>query len=214
MNIPSAYSLWAPTYDLDDNRTRDLDGDATRTLLASVSCRRLVELGCGTGKNTQWLRTIADTLLAMDVTPAMIRKAQHKAPGHHVTFALADLTKPFPCRDTMADWVVANLVLEHIETLSPVFAEVSRILAPGGRALISELHPFRQYQGKQAVFKHGEATVAVPAFVHHLTDFIDAAQMAGLALETMREWWHADDLNAPPRLVTFIFTKAPEHGSG
>jgi len=67
-----------------------------------------------------------------------------------VTFAVADLTQPWPCEDQSIDLISCNLVLEHISDLSFIFAEGLRVLRDGGRFFVSELHPFRQYQGTQA----------------------------------------------------------------
>ncbi len=72
---------------------------------------------------------------------------------------------------------------------------------------MSELHPFRQYQGTQANFRNEHETVEIDAFVHHLSDFTEAARKNGLSLKSMKEWWHEEDLNKPPRLVSFLFEK-------
>jgi malonyl-CoA O-methyltransferase len=43
--------------------------------------------------------------------------------------------------------------------------------------------------------------------VHHISDFFAAAAANGLELARMKEWWHAEDQNKPPRLVSFMFDK-------
>ncbi len=69
------------------------------------------------------------------------------------------------------------------------------------------LHPYRQYQGVRANFQRERETTYIPAFVHHISDFIDAAKHTGLILESFKEWWHAEDQNKLPRLVSFMFEK-------
>ena len=81
------------------------------------------------------------------------------------------------------------------------------MLIDGGQCFVSELHPFRQYQGVQARFERDAETIAIPAFVHHLSDFLDAAARAELSLVAMNEWWHAEDEHKPPRLISFMFRK-------
>ncbi|MCC7448580.1 MAG: class I SAM-dependent methyltransferase [Anaerolineae bacterium] len=211
MNIRHAYSTWAATYDSDRNLTRDLDERITREALTQVRARSLLELGCGTGKNTPFYSQLADHVVALDFSEGMIAQAKAKlsdASDASVQFAAADLTQTWPCKDQSVDWVVCNLVLEHITDLGFIFGEATRVLVQGGHFYIAELHPFRQYQGKQATFAHEGEQVDVPAFVHHVSDFLNAAEHAGLSLLRLDEWWHADDLHKPPRLITFLFKKA------
>jgi 2-polyprenyl-3-methyl-5-hydroxy-6-metoxy-1,4-benzoquinol methylase len=80
------------------------------------------------------------------------------------SFAVADLTQPWPAATNGADLMIGDLVLEHIEDLRPVFAQAAKALVPGGCLFISELHPFRQYQGTQANFQRDGKTTPIPAF--------------------------------------------------
>ncbi len=207
MNVQDAYGSWSLTYDTDPNRTRDLDALVTRKLLGDEHHRRILEIGCGTGKNTEFLAQICDELRALDLSAEMIERAKARVPRPHVTFALADLTAPWPCEDAEADLISCNLVLEHIQDLPPVFAEASRKLVRGGRLFISELHPFRQYQGTKATFTRGEETIEIAAHIHHISDFLGAAEHQGFALLGLNEWWHEEDTGKPPRLITFMFRK-------
>jgi ubiquinone/menaquinone biosynthesis C-methylase UbiE len=68
-----------------------------------------------------------------------------------------------------------NLVLEHVRDLSFIFKEASRVLVESGQFFISELHPFRQYQGTQANFFRNQQRTEIQAFVHHISDFTSAA---------------------------------------
>ena len=57
--IARAYDQWAETYDTDPNRTRELAGQVLRKIDLPVSGLEVVEIGCGTGRNTEWLATLA-----------------------------------------------------------------------------------------------------------------------------------------------------------
>jgi ubiquinone/menaquinone biosynthesis C-methylase UbiE len=207
MKVDEAYEIWSQTYDKDRNLTRDLDEQITRTTLKDCRCKSILELGCGTGKNTRWLSEIGEQVRAVDFSAAMIEQAREKCARENVAFTLADITMGWPIADTSVDLVTCNLVLEHISDLAFIFAEVARVLIDGGRCFVSELHPFRQYQGVQARFERGAETIAIPAFVHHISDFLDAAASAKLSLIGMNEWWHADDKDKPPRLISLMFRK-------
>jgi len=145
---------------------------------------------------------------ALDFSEGMIEKAKEKVQAGNVRFALADLTQRWPGDDQAYDLLVCSLVLEHMEDLSFIFREAARVLAPNGRFLIHELHPFRQYEGKKARFQRGQEVTEIPAYIHHISDFVNAASASGLRLVTLDERWHAQDQpGKPPRLVSFVFEK-------
>jgi ubiquinone/menaquinone biosynthesis C-methylase UbiE len=207
MSVQEAYNHWSATYDTDENLTRDLDQVVTQETLADLRCESILEVGCGTGKNTALLAQIGAGVHALDLSEGMLKKAKEKVRSNNVSFSVADITRQWPCADESAGLVVCTLVLEHVEDLSFVFSEACRSLVGGGRFFICELHPFRQYQGTKARFQGDEGRIEIQAFVHHLSDFLRAAEENGLTLRGCREWWHEEDQGKPPRLVSFMFEK-------
>ncbi len=205
--IATTYSMWSSTYDTDRNLTRDLDAQVTARFVGGLHFGSLLEIGCGTGKNTQVLAQHSGHVLALDVSPGMLAVARQKVQMPHVQFQQADLAQPWPCADAAVDAVVGNLVLEHIADLGFVFGEAARVLRPGGTLFLCELHPFKQYLGSKARFQHGDTTHVLPAFVHHTSQFVAAGSAAGLRLRDLGEWWHQEDTEAPPRLISFVFDR-------
>src|SRR5688572_31636953 len=204
MSIQKSYNEWSQTYDTDRNLTRDLDQQVMRETLADLRFNSILGIGCGTGKNTTFLAHIGARVHALDFSEGMIDEARKKVKATNVRFSLADLTQTWPCEDRAYDLIVCNLVLEHIEDLSFIFSEAFRVLQAGGRFLIHELHPFRQYEGKKAVFDRGEGVTEIPAFVHHISDFLNAASGRGFRLVKLNERWHAEDQGKPPRMISFV----------
>ena len=207
MNIQNAYNEWSDTYDTDENPTRDLDQKVTRETLGDLHFKSILEIGCGTGKNTVFLSQIGEQVHALDFSAGMIEKAKEKVKAKNVRFSMADLTKRWPCDDAAYNLIVCCLVLEHIEDLSHIFAEAARTLQPSGHFFINELHPFKQYRGTQARFEKGTEIIEVDAFVHHISDFINTATDHGLKLVNLMEYWHKEDGDKPPRIVSFLFEK-------
>lgn len=207
MNIQKAYNEWSETYDTDQNLTRDLDQKVTREELANLHVDSILEIGCGTGKNTPFLAQVGKRVHAIDFSEGMIEKAKEKVKAGNVRFSVADLTQPWPCEARDYNLIVCNLVLEHIQDLSFIFSQAFRVLDDQGTFLINELHPFRQYEGKKARFDRGEGVMEIPAFVHHISDFLNAAATNELRFVKLSEWWHEQDEGKPPRIVSFLFEK-------
>ena len=208
MNIQNAYNEWSGMYDANENLTRDLDQKITHETFLGLHFESILELGCGTGKNTAFLVDIGTNVHALDFSEGMIGKAKEKVRAGNVRFSMADLTKRWPCDGEAYDLIVCNLVLEHIENLNHIFSEAVRTLQPNGRFFINELHPFKQYGGTKARFERGMDIIEVDVFVHHISEFTNAAEINSLKLVRLNEYWHAADENKPPRLVSFIFEKA------
>lgn len=207
MDIREAYDHWSTTYDSDANLTRDLDQAVTNEALGEFHFKSILEIGCGTGKNTALLSQIGERVFAVDFSEGMLRIARQKLESSNVTFCVADVTRPWPFVGESVDLVACNLLLEHIEDLAPVFAEAFRSLTKGGRLFVSELHPFRQYEGKKARFQNRQEQIEITAFIHHVSDFLNAATKCGFALRSFREARHAEDRSQLPRLASFLFQK-------
>ena len=207
MSIQNAYNEWSGIYDSNQNLTRDLDQKVTRETLSGQHFESIRELGCGTGKNTAFLIEIGTNVHALDFSEGMVEKAKEKVRAGNVRFSMADLTKQWPCEDNAYDLISCNLVLEHIPDLAHIFSEAARVLRFGGKFLINELHPFKQYQGTKARFERGDETIEVDVFVHHISEFLNTALKNEFKVVHFNEYWHAEDSHKPPRLASFIFEK-------
>ncbi|MEM7725883.1 MAG: class I SAM-dependent methyltransferase [Cyanobacteria bacterium P01_A01_bin.45] len=217
MNVQEAYNNWSLSYDSDKNRTRDLDFIVTQDSLKDFSGKSILELGCGTGKNTIFFSQIAQRVISVDFSEEMIQKAKQKveadSKADNIHFITADITEPWNFLNFPIDLIVCNLVLEHIENLPFIFAQAFDSLKSGGHFFICELHPFKQYQGSVARFNQNIAasetveSIEIKAFVHHASEFFNSAQNAGFTMIEFKEWWHETDENKPPRLISFLFQK-------
>lgn len=141
----------------------------------------------------------------------MLERARAAITAPHVSFIEHDVRKPWPIGSEAVDMVLANLVLEHVARLEPIFGEAARVLKPGGLFYVSELHPYRQLRGGGARFttKGGEARVE--SFLHTTSDFCGAALEAGFVLTDLSEPTDAEPGEEEevhlPRLLRLIFAK-------
>jgi ubiquinone/menaquinone biosynthesis C-methylase UbiE len=129
-NVQSAYNNWAKSYDEMDNKTRDLDKLATQLMLADIinSTDSVLEFGCGTGKNTEWLIKKTPHLTAVDFSGEMLNKARQKF-SSDLIFQQVDITQQWPFKKHSFNIVTCNLILEHVQNLDFVFAEAASITA-------------------------------------------------------------------------------------
>ncbi|APG60951.1 class I SAM-dependent methyltransferase [Christiangramia salexigens] len=207
MKIDKAYDLWSSQYDTNKNKTRDLDKLITQKILKEIRFSKVLELGCGTGKNTQWLSLKADEILAVDFSSEMLQIAKTKINRENVSFVIADITKDWDFISLKPDLITCNLILEHIEDLSFIFSSAYSCLKEDGYFFISELHPFKQYKGTKARFDTEIGLIELKAFTHHISEFIHAAKDAGFLLSELNEFFEEDDPEHPPRLISFLFQK-------
>jgi ubiquinone/menaquinone biosynthesis C-methylase UbiE len=207
MNTQQAYNQWASQYDTNLNRTRDLEGKALREMLSQISIDQCLEIGCGTGKNTEWLIKKAKHITAADLSENMLAKAREKIISDSVRFLQADITKPWNFGTGMYDLVTFSLVLEHIRDLDFVFKETAAVLKTGGHVYIGELHPFKQYSGSKARFETEQGLQVVECFNHHISDFIQGAKRYGLATVEVNEYFDDDNRNEIPRILTLLLRK-------
>lgn len=207
MSIEKAYNNWADQYDTNKNKTRDLDSKATRATLDKIVFSKVIELGCGTGKNTLYLIKKAKKIIGIDFSQKMLNLAKEKVKEERVEFLKADLNKNWQVKDNFADLVTCSLTLEHIENLDFIFNQVNRKLKSKGHFFISELHPFKQYAGSKARYTSEKGIEELETYTHHISEYMEVAKDNGFQLIEINEWFDEDHENEIPRLISFVFRK-------
>ena len=210
-SVRAAYASWAESYDTNDNRTRDLDAVILRQHELDIAGRDVLEIGCGTGKNTQWLAEHASSVVGLDLSPEMLTRARTRVSSENVQFIEHDIQRTWPIPDESVNAVVGNLVLEHISNIQIIFHEAQRVLRPNGTLFICELHPFRQRLGGQAQFTDTKSghRLKVEAYAHDVSEYVNGGIGAGLQLVGIGEWGDDQDQTsgAPPRLLSVLFNR-------
>jgi ubiquinone/menaquinone biosynthesis C-methylase UbiE len=207
MDVKQAYNIWADQYDSNSNKTRDLEAVSFRTTLDDIEFDTCLEIGCGTGKNTEYLLTKAKQVTAVDLSDEMLAKARQKINADNVQFIQADITNDWIFLNNQYDLVTFSLVLEHIENLNDIFKKVSKVLSPNGFIYVGELHPFKQYTGTKARFDTEDGEQLVTCFNHNISDFTSSAKQNGFEIVDISEYFDNDDKTIIPRILTLLLRK-------
>ena len=210
MEVREAYNIWAEQYDTNANKTRDLEALSLKNTLPELKFESCLEIGCGTGKNTEWLLSNAKEIIAVDFSEEMLAKAKSKIKSGKVKFIRADINEDWSfTNDRKFDLVTFSLVLEHIENLESVFSKLNRVVTDNGYVYIGELHPFKQYSGSKARFENEDGLQVVNCFTHNISDFLNAAKANGFELVELKEYFDDNDLSNIPRILNLLLIKKP-----
>jgi SAM-dependent methyltransferase len=187
LDARAGYAQWAPTY---GGTVADIMDLALLDRLDSVpwqTITRVADLGCGSGRTAQWLRTRGQFPIdGVDLTPEMLDLARTR--GLHHTLVEADV-RHTGLPTAAYDLVTCVLVDEHLPDLVPLYDETARLLAPGGRFVIVGYHPyFIMSTGMPTHFDSaaGDPT-AIETHLHLPSAHHGAARRAGLVATEMHE---------------------------
>ena len=110
--------------------------DSAMQLLEMVGARaRILELGCGHGRDAAWFEAHGADVVAADLSAGVLAETQQRVSGPVVQL---DMRAP-AFRGTVFDGVWSNAALLHLPKASvpAVLGEVRRILKPGGVFFVS-----------------------------------------------------------------------------
>jgi malonyl-CoA O-methyltransferase len=188
-SVRHGYDRWAPIYDRDGNPMQALEEPLVLAAVGDARGLRVLDLGCGTGRHALWLAAAGAGVTAVDFSGGMLAEARRKPGADEVRFLAHDLHEPLPFADGAFELVVSGLVLEHLRDLGGFFREARRVLQPGGRAVLSAMHPAMLLRDVQARFTDPETGEVIrPGSLPHQTgDFVGAAVRAGFRVDNLRE---------------------------
>jgi len=185
-NVQAGYSSWAQTYDQPGNDTIALEEPIVHSLLEELPSGRVLDAACGTGRHAAYLAAGGHEVIGVDATEAMLARARRRLSAADLRAGeLIDL----PLGDGSVTGAVCALALSHLAKIAPAVSELGRVLAPGGRLIISDPHPLASgLLGWRAVYtdQAGQRRM-IPEYPHLHSEYIDAFRAAGLVVRRLIE---------------------------
>ena len=95
----------------------------------------ILEVGCGDASFTQNLADLSSRVTAVDISTSQIERNARAYPD--IKFLPHDVSQPFPFATGSFQVVWCSEVLEHLFDAGVALREMYRVLAPGGRLLVT-----------------------------------------------------------------------------
>lgn len=114
---------------------------AIRALLPDLSGKRVVDLGCGFGWVSRWMREQgAASVLGLDLSQNMIARARAETADSAVEYRIADLdTLELPA--AAFDLAYSALTFHYVQDFDRLVRVIRKALVPGGHFVFTIEHP-------------------------------------------------------------------------
>ena len=135
--------VWSATTD-DGPYNGYLERPALRSLVpGGLNGAVVLDAGCGSGAQAQWLLEQGAEVIGIDVSPRMVEEAERRCAGRgRSRFLVADLARPLPLEPVSIDGITCSLALHYLRDWSVPLGSFAAALRPGGWAVLSLDHPF------------------------------------------------------------------------
>jgi len=134
-------SVWSATTD-DGPFNGYLERPAFRSLVPpNLSGATVLDAGCGSGAQAEWLLEQGAEVVGFDLSPAMVEEARRRCAGRG-RFFVADLAEPLPLHANSFDGVTCSLALHYLEDWTVPLRSFACALRPDGWVVLSLDHPF------------------------------------------------------------------------
>ncbi|HEY9404301.1 MAG TPA: methyltransferase domain-containing protein [Pyrinomonadaceae bacterium] len=102
-------------------------------------CRRILEIGCGAGEFSRLLAARAESVIAMDLSPQMIRLARERSKLYPNVDFVEDDVMAYQFPDNQFDCIATLTTLHHLP-IEPVLRKIRKALKPGGIFVCLDLY--------------------------------------------------------------------------
>lgn len=219
-HIPTqdAYNQWANVYDSDGNMLQSIDDSELTDLLPTLLTQalstqegplNLIDLGCGTGRNTAkllsytWPPDRKINITALDFSSGMLEVAAKKLttiPRDAASVSLRleqcdcfptvhdPATSPIPSVDNLApaNALISTLVLEHVP-LREYFSTLAALLVRDGLALVTNMHSEMGRVSQAGFVNEQGVKVRGESYAHTPEETVEEAGRAGFEVVRLKE---------------------------
>ncbi|CAM4175177.1 class I SAM-dependent methyltransferase [Nocardia ninae] len=120
-----------------------LERPAVRELVpAPLDGAAVLDAGCGSGAQCEWLLDAAAAVTGIDMSPQMVEEAERRCAGRGGRFFVADLAEPLPVEAGSFDGIICSLTLHYLRDWTIPLQSFASALRPGGWVVLSADHPF------------------------------------------------------------------------
>jgi ubiquinone/menaquinone biosynthesis C-methylase UbiE len=181
-----AYDEWAEHYDDEDPSTM-LDQPFLMSVIQPFEGCRILDLGCGTGR---YLRLVGQGSYAVgvDLSRGMLTRARRQTSAAIAARWVQASVECLPFRAQSFDRVVSGLVLDHVRELRLFFDGIARTLKPGGRAVVTAVHPdMQRLTGPTVRFTAAGREYHTQGTIHEIREILAAVTQSDLSVEQLQE---------------------------
>jgi SAM-dependent methyltransferase len=177
----TGHRIWAPHYDDGPNPVLALESRVLRPVLDRCAAKRVIDVGCGTGRWMRYFVHRQTSVFGVDICPEMLRQAMGDA-CLRTRLALGDVLH-LPFAGASASLILCSFALGYIANLTAMFAEIGRIAEPCATVVVSDLHPDAVSAGWTRSCKVDGRSYDIEHHAHSDAEILRAALSAGLTLE-------------------------------
>lgn len=179
-----AYDRWAPVYPArPHNPLMEAEAAVVSSLIRTVSPRRALDVGTGTGRNVMTLREAgASFVTGIDLSASMLRHGAGTCPR------VRGDAQRLPFRPASFDVVTSSLMCGDVPDLGAWVGEAARVLTPGGQLIYSDFHPSWTVSGWTRTFTSEDGReYELPFFPHTIEAHLAHLAQHGLEVRAIRE---------------------------
>jgi len=189
VEVVEGYDLWASTYDEDHNPLIVLEENVTLGLIGDVRKKRVLDVGCGTGRYCELLARKGADVVGIDPSARMLECAKKKITrGCRFEVHLGRIEEAcFP--SSHFDVAVSALTLGQVLDLEPVIRELSRIIKSRGQLIVSSMHPYWPVSGHDYAefFDKNGQEYRIPEYAHLFEEYWSLFRKFGFDVEDIKE---------------------------